>query len=110
MTTIQSILTIGAVTLGTIITRFLPFLIFPSNKKTPDYILYLGKVLPFATTGMIVVYCLKSANVLTFPYMIPEILSIILIVLLHKWKNNMLYSIIGGTICYMVLVQKIFIR
>lgn len=108
MTTVQAALTIGTVTLGTLLTRFISFIIFPANKPIPPYIEYLGKVLPFATTGMIVIYCLKDVSVIKFPYMIPEILSILLIVLVHRWKNSMFYSIIGGTVFYMILVQFFF--
>ncbi len=105
MTMIQTILTIGTVSVGTMITRFLPFILFPADKPTPKYIQYLGKVLPYATTSMIVVYCLKDNSLLVYPYKIPEFISITFIVILHKWKKNMLLSIAGGTILYMALVQ-----
>ena len=108
MTIIETILTVGTVSLGTMITRFLPFLVFPTDKPTPKYIQYLGRVLPYATTSMIVVYCLKDNSILLYPYKIPELISIIFIIILHKWKKNMLISIAGGTILYMLLVQFAF--
>lgn len=108
MTLQQSLIIIAMVTVGTLLTRFLPFLLFPDNRKTPKYILYLGKVLPFAVIGLLIVYCLKSVSVLSAPYGIPETIAIGCIVLIHLWKENTLLSIGGGTILYMVLVQSVF--
>lgn len=108
MTTTQRILTILAVVLGTMLTRFLPFLIFPENKTPPKSITYLGTVLPSAVIGLLVIYCLKDA-VSTAYHGIPELISIIFIVILHKWKKNTLLSIAGGTIVYMLLIQNVFI-
>lgn len=107
MTTTQSILTIAAVVAGTLVTRFLPFLIFPEGKTPPKYIAYLGTVLPYAVIGLLVVYCLKDAFPGTF-YAIPEAIAILFIVILHRWKKNTLLSIGGGTILYMFLVQMVF--
>ncbi|WP_130889944.1 MULTISPECIES: branched-chain amino acid transporter permease [Fusobacterium] len=108
LTVEQEIITVAMVVLGTLFTRFLPFIIFPANKPTPKYIQYLGKVLPFAVIGMLVVYCLKGVSVVSFPYGLPEFISIGGIVILHRWKKNMLLSIGGGTILYMILIQYIF--
>ena len=94
--------------LVTMATRFLPFLIFGENRKTPSIIEYLGKVLPFAIMGMLVVYCLKDVSVLSFPYGLPEIISCVVVAALHVWKRNSLLSIGGGTVCYMLLVQLVF--
>ena len=96
------------VVLGTMITRFLPFIVFPAGKPTPKYIQYLGKALPGAVFGLLVIYCLKNVSVFTGSHAIPELISIALVVVLHKWKRQMLLSIAGGTICYMLLVQLIF--
>ncbi len=109
MTTTQAIIMIAAVVAGTMTTRFLPFFIFPANKPTPAYILYLGKVLPYAVIGLLVVYCLKDVSFTYAPYGLAEILSIALIVVLHCWKRNMLISIACGTLFYMFLVQSVFI-
>ena len=108
MTVAQQIITIGAVVLGTVITRSLPFLIFPAGKETPDFIKYLGRVLPPAVFGMLVIYCLKNVSIFTGSHAIPEMLSISLVVALHLWKRQMLLSIAGGTVCYMLLVQLVF--
>ncbi|MCH5273558.1 MAG: branched-chain amino acid transporter permease [Lachnospiraceae bacterium] len=108
MTMTERIITIGLCVIGTMATRFLPFLLFRPNKKTPRYIQYLGKALPAAIFGMLVVYCLKNVSVLTGSHGLPELIAIALVVVLYLWKRNMLLSIAGGTICYMLLVQTVF--
>lgn len=107
MTTTQSIITIAAVVLGTMVTRFLPFIIFPEGKNPPEYIRYLGTVLPYAVIGLLVVYCLKDVPG-SGTHGIPEAIAILFIILIHKWKKSTLLSISSGTILYMVLVQTIF--
>ena len=96
------------VVLGTALTRFLPFLLFPAGKPTPKYIRYLGKVLPPAVFGLLVVYSLKDVNLFAGSHGVPEAISVALVAALHLWKRNMLLSIAGGTICYMALVQFVF--
>lgn len=88
--------------------RFLPFLIFGESRKTPALITHLGKVLPYAIMGMLVVYCLKNVSLLQIPHALPELLGCAAVVLLHLWKRNTLLSIAGGTALYMLLVQVIF--
>ena len=107
MTEVQSAITIGAVVLGTMATRFLPFLVFPKGKTPPKFVQYLGKVLPCAAIGLLVVYCFKDVAS-SGTYGIPEVLSVLLIIVLHKWKKNTLLSIGGGTALYMLLVQTVF--
>lgn len=92
----------------TFLVRGLPFLLFPGSKETPPYILYLGKVLPYAIIAMLVVYCLKNVSVLHFPFGLPELIAGAAIVGVHVWKRNTLLSIGGGTLLYMFLVQVIF--
>lgn len=108
MTLMQQMITVGMVILGTMLTRFLPFLFFPAGKPTPQYIQYLGRVLPAAVFGMLVVYCLKDVSFFGGSYGIPELISITAVIALHCWKRQMLLSIAGGTVCYMLLVQLIF--
>lgn len=108
MTFTEQILTIAVVVLGTMLTRFLPFLVFPAGKPTPKYIRYLGRVLPGAVFGMLVVYCLKGVDVFSGSHGIPELIAILTVVGLHLWKRQMLLSIAGGTVCYMLLVQLVF--
>ena len=108
MTLSEQIITIALCVLATMLTRFLPFLVFSAKKPTPKFIQYLGKALPCAIFGMLVIYCLKDVTVTTGSHGIPEAIAILITGLLHKWKKQMLLSIAGGTICYMLLVQLIF--
>ena len=99
---------IAVTALVTMSTRFLPFLIFGEKRKTPAIITYLGKALPCAIMGMLVVYCLKDVKPLVYPYGIPEALGILFVALLHLWRKNSLLSIGAGTVFYMLLVQCVF--
>lgn len=108
MTFPQQIITIAVCALATMATRFLPFLIFSEKRPTPKYIQYLGKALPAATFGFLVVYCLKNVSIFTGSHGLPELIAIAVTVALHLWKRKMLISIAGGTICYMLLVQLVF--
>ena len=101
MTIAQQIITIGAVALGTLCTRFLPFIIFPAGKETPNYIKYLGKVL-------LAIYCYKSVSVTSYPFGLPEFIAGGLTAGLHFRKKNMFLSIAAGTICYMLLIRFVF--
>lgn len=109
MDKLHSALLIVVIAIVTIAIRFLPFLIFNEKRKTPKYIEYLSRVLPFAIMGMLVIYCLRNTSFIAYPYGIPEIISCLLVVALHLMKRNTLLSIIGGTICYMLLVQFVFV-
>lgn len=104
----QQLLTIAVVAFGTMITRFLPFLIFPAGKETPKLIQKLGELLPGAVFSLLVVYCLKNVDLLSGSHGIPEAISIAAITAVHLWKRNTLLSIATGTVVYMLLVQLIF--
>lgn len=108
MSVTEQIITIAVVALGTMLTRFLPFLLFPAGKPTPRYVQYLGKALPGAVFGLLVVYCLKNVSLLSGSHGLPELIAILVVAGLHLWKRQMLLSIAGGTICYMLLVQLVF--
>ena len=108
MNDLHSALLIAVVSLVTIALRFLPFLVFGENRKTPPLVAYLGQVLPYAIMGMLVVYCLKGVTITAAPYGIPEAIGCAVVALLHIWKRNTLLSIGAGTICYMLLVQFVF--
>ena len=108
MTVSQQIITVAVVVVGTMLTRFLPFIIFPPGKPTPTYIRYLGQVLPASVFGLLVIYCLKNVSFISGSFGIPELISIAVVIALHLWKRQMLISIAGGTICYMLLVQFVF--
>ena len=104
----HDILLIVVGVLVTMATRFLPFLIFGEKRKTPPIIEYLGKVLPCAIMGMLVVYCLKGVTLTSSPYGLPELIACGVTAALHVWKRSSLLSIGGGTVCYMLLVQLVF--
>lgn len=108
MSVTQHVIMIGAVVMATMLTRFLPFVIFPSGKPTPGYIRYLGKYLPSAMFGLLVVYSLKDTDVLGGNHGLPEFIAVAVVAVLHLWKRQMLLSIAGGTVCYMLLIQFVF--
>ena len=108
MTLAQQIITAAMVVIGTVITRFLPFIIFPDGKKTPDYIKYLGDVLPLAVFGLLIVYCLRDVSILHGTHGIPELISIALTLGIHLWRRKMILSIAAGTVCYMLLIHFVF--
>lgn len=105
----QSLVLILIIAAVTFLTRLLPFAIFNGKRKLPAAVVYLGEVLPYAVMGLLVVYCLKGVQLLRPPYGLPELLAAAAVVLLHKWRHNMLLSIACGTMLYMVLVQAVFI-
>lgn len=99
------ILVMAAVTVAI---RFLPFILF-KGKETPEYIGYLGKVLPYSIIAMLVVYCVKDVSVTNKPYGVPELLGVLIVAILHIWRRNTLLSIVVGTVCYMLLKQFVFV-
>ena len=108
MTSVQALITILAIAAGTQLTRWLPFWLFPEKKAPPAVVLYLGKVLPPAMMGLLVVYCFKGVHWLSGTHGLPELIAAAVVVLLHSWKRNVLASIAGGTAVYMLLVQLVF--
>ena len=108
MTLTEQIVTIAAVVVATMLTRFLPFVIIGGKHETPKYIKYLGKVLPCSIFALLIVYCLKDVNIFSGTHGLPEFLGIISTVTVHLLKRQMLLSMAVGTITYMFLVQFIF--
>ena len=107
MTRLEQILTILIAGFATLLTRFIPFIIF-KGKKIPKALDYLGFALPASVFGMLLVYCLKDTVVTSFPFALPEILGLALTTLIYLWKKNTLISIAAGTVFYMFLVQVVF--
>ena len=103
--TVRGIILIIVMAAGTMLTRFLPFLLFPGTKKMPAFVEYLSRSLPYATMGLLVVYCLKGVTFSQGPYGLPEIGAVVLVGVLHHLKHNILLSIGGGTVVYMLLIQ-----
>ncbi|MBQ9844897.1 MAG: branched-chain amino acid transporter permease [Oscillospiraceae bacterium] len=108
MNNTQIVISILLLTLGTMLTRFLPFAVFRENKEAPKFVQYLGKALPAAIFSMLVVYCLKNVQLFSGSHGLPEIIAIAVTAGLHLWKRQILLSIAGGTVVYMILVQMIF--
>lgn len=104
----RSAVLVAVVTAVTMLTRFLPFLFFGGKRQPPKAVLYLGRALPCAIMGMLVIYCLRNVTLLVPPHGIPELAGILLAVVLHIWKRNTLLSIGGSTVVYMLLVQLVF--
>lgn len=96
---------IGIIALVTALLRFLPFLVFNGSRPVPKIITYLGSVLPYSIMAMLVVYCVKHVSFSKAVFWLPELISVIVTVLLHLWKRNTLWSIIGGTACYMIMIR-----
>lgn len=99
------ILVMGIVTLGT---RLLPVLIFGRGEKVPEYIVYLGKVVPYTAMGLLIVYCLRDISFTAAPHALPEIIALALVSLTYLWKKNSILSVVIGTVAYMLLVQLVF--
>lgn len=108
MNNVHSMLLVLVIALVTMAIRFFPFLMLGGDRSTPGVIHYLGKVLPYAIMGMLVVYCLKGVSLVKAPYGAPEGIASAVVIGLQVWKRNTFLSIIAGTICYMVLVQMVF--
>lgn len=109
MTSNQIILTLLIIAFGTLLTRFIPFIVFPPHKQPPKFISYLSKTLPAAVISLLVVYAFKDTIVVAFPYGLPEIFATIFLVLIHIFKRNTMITIASSTIFYMILVQFIFV-
>lgn len=109
MTAVQCLITAAAIMLGTMTTRFAPFVLLPKNRPVPRLVEYLGNTLPYAAMGLLVVYCLKDVAWLSGAHGAPELISIALTAGLHVWRRNTLVSVAAGTVCYMLLVQVVFV-
>ena len=108
MSNAHSVLLIVVISVVTMLLRFLPLWIFGNGQQTPAVIQYLGKVLPYAIMGMLVVFCLKSVSFVSAPHGLPELIACGTVVGLHLWKRNTAVSIVGGTVVYMMIVQMVF--
>ena len=104
----HALLIIIVMGLATLATRLLPVLIFGNGKKVPEYILYLGKVVPYTAMGLLIVYCLKDVSVFEAPHAIPEVIALAIVSGSYLWKRNSILSVVIGTLAYMVMVQLIF--
>lgn len=108
MTDLHFWLSVAIMAIGTALLRFLPFIVFNGNRKTPPIIEKLSKTLPYAVMGMLVIYCLKDVNFTGVSGFLPQLIGCLVVGLLYILKRNTLLSIIAGTVCYMALVQLVF--
>ena len=108
LTPLQTIVMILMIALGTQVTRWLPFVLFPGNRDIPQIVLYLGRMLPPAMMGLLVVFSFKSVSFTTPPFGAPELIASAVVVAMQLWRKNSLLSIGAGTVLYMALVQLVF--
>lgn len=94
--------------LAVLATRIVPVLIFGRGEKVPEFILYLGRVVPYTAMGLLIVYCLRDVPVLEAPHGLPELISLAVVTLTYLWKRNTILSVVIGTALYMFLVQSVF--
>ncbi len=106
----EVLLRVGVIALVTSLIRFLPFMIWNGKRKIPASIGKFSRMLPYAVMGMLVIYCLKDVSIGNISDFLPEIISCLLVVVLYIWKRNTLISIISGTLCYMLLIQVVFVK
>ena len=102
----KAVIIIAVMSVVTMLIRFLPFLVF--RKRTPKYVSYLGRVLPPAIIGMLVIYCLKDITPTLYPFGLPELIACACVVGVQAWRRNSLISILSGTIIYMLLIEFVF--
>ena len=108
MTFMQTLITVALFAATTLLTRALPFLLFPADRPTSKFVLYLGKVLPYAIAPMLLVYCFRELDFLAYPHALPEVLAVLSVGILFRLFHNSLISIAGGTALYMLLIQTTF--
>ena len=108
MPDLHAALIIAVIALVTALLRFLPFLVFDRGRKTPKLLEKMGRILPYAIMGMLVVYCLKSISFTGISGFLPELIACVVTGALYIWRRNTLLSILCGTVCYMLLVQLVF--
>ena len=101
---LAAVVVIAAVTL---LLRAAPFWLFPPGRPVPRVVTYLGRVLPGAMIGLLVIYCLKDVSFTAAPWALPELGCVVLVAALHIWRRNTLASIGVGTLAYMLLTQLI---
>lgn len=109
MTTTEHALTIATAIIAVQLCRWVAFWLFPAHRPVPEFVQYLGKALPSAVFGLLVVYCYKNVDILGQYHGMAEFIAGAVVVALHMWRKNMFISIGAGTVLYMVLVQKVFV-
>lgn len=108
LTASKMIITILVAGICTFATRVIPFAAF-GNRRVPEIIKYLGKILPPAIIGVLIIYCIKDGYNLELNTLLPQILGIAITAGIHLWRRNVLLSISVGTISYMLMIHYIFV-
>ena len=108
LTPVQTLICIAAIVVGVQVSRWLPFLAFSDRRELPQFVKYLGRVLPPALMGLIVVYCFKNVEILTGNHGLPELIATAVVIGTYAWSEKLLLSVANGTVVYMVLVQLVF--
>ncbi|GHU82256.1 branched-chain amino acid transport protein AzlD [Clostridia bacterium] len=108
MTTAEALITVAIIAAATLLTRSLAFVLFPGGRKTPAFVARLGKLLPYAITGMLIVYCFKEVSLAAAPHGLPELMGVTVVAALYLWRRNTLLATVGGTLFYMALMQWVF--
>lgn len=106
MSDLQVFIIVIVIAAITFLTRALPFALFTKTQASHPYISFLGRYLPMAIIGMLVVYCFKDISPLKPPYAVSELVATLTVLLLHLYKRNLLLSIVAGTGIYMLLIQR----
>ena len=104
----HAMIVIAVMGLAVIATRIVPVLIFGRGERVPEFILYLGRVVPYTAMGLLIVYCLRDVPVMDAPHGLPEIISLAVVTVTYIWKRNTILSVVIGTALYMFLVQSVF--
>lgn len=105
MTQMHAVWMIAVIAGITALLRMLPFFLFPKGRRIPNSVLELSRALPCAVIGMLVVYCLKDISFVSETHALPEIAASAFVILSYLWKKNTSFSILSGTILYMVLLH-----
>ncbi len=120
MTLLQQVVLVGAGVVATMLTRFIPFVVFRPGKPTPRYVVYLGRVLPPSVFALLVVYCLKDVSfapscgsdgcavLAGLPFdTVARLLAVGFTVAVHAWRRSLMWSVAAGTALYMVLIRMV---
>ena len=104
----HAVIVIIVMGLAVLATRTVPVLIFGRGEKVPEFILYLGRVVPYTAMGLLIVYCLRDVPVSEAPHGLPELIALAVVAATYIWKRNTIFSVVIGTVLYMFLVQSVF--
>ena len=93
----------------TFATRLFPFALFGGKKEVPEFVKYLGEILPIAIIGVLIIYCLRDFTGGDINVILPKTIAVAATAAVHWWKRNTLISIAIGTIGYMLLIHFVFV-